>query len=127
MEVNDPARGTWRIGVIAAGRLQAALFLARSGRIPSRDWLIAQIATEESVAPAVLAGCAPDTAADQGAIICACFDVGVRSILRAIAEQQLADVVAVGQALRAGTNCGSCRPAIQRLLKQEAEVPVAAE
>ena len=32
----------------------------------------------------------------------------------------LADVAAIGGALGAGTNCGSCRPALARLLIEEA-------
>ncbi len=45
-----------------------------------------------------------------------CFDVGTRTIVEAIASQRLLSVEAVGKALSAGTNCGSCKPAIQRLI-----------
>ena len=48
--------------------------------------------------------------------MCACFDVGMKTILEAIGSQDLVTVEAVGAALSAGTNCGSCRPAIQRLI-----------
>ena len=40
------------------------------------------------------------------------------AVLRTIAEQKLTDVAAVGKALSAGTNCGSCRPAIAHLIAQ---------
>jgi assimilatory nitrate reductase catalytic subunit len=50
-----------------------------------------------------------------------CFDVGMKTILDAVATQSLLSVEAVGQALSAGTNCGSCRPAIQRLIGQTRE------
>ena len=53
---------------------------------------------------------------DRGPIICVCFDVGLKTIAEAIANQGLVSVEAVGSALSAGTNCGSCRPAIQRLI-----------
>ena len=36
-----------------------------------------------------------------------------------IAAQTLTSVEAVGKAISAGTNCGSCRPAITRLLQNE--------
>jgi assimilatory nitrate reductase catalytic subunit len=42
--------------------------------------------------------------------------VGLTTIVRAIAEQGLADVAAVGRALSAGSGCGSCRPEIARLV-----------
>ncbi len=35
-----------------------------------------------------------------------------------IRDEQLDDVPAVGKALGAGTNCGSCRPAIANILAQ---------
>ena len=56
--------------------------------------------------------------------MCVCFDVGLKTIVAAIAERQLADVAAIGAALGAGINCGSCRPALARLLVADAGVPV---
>ncbi|MET0269689.1 MAG: molybdopterin-dependent oxidoreductase [Sphingomonas sp.] len=117
VEANDSARGTRRIGVLADGRLAAALFLTRTGKLPQRDWLIAQLA-EAAADRAILAGRAPGAQVDCGAIVCACFDVGVRTIIRAIADQSLADVGAIGKALGAGTNCGSCRPALAKLIAE---------
>jgi assimilatory nitrate reductase catalytic subunit len=59
---------------------------------------------------------------DRGPIVCVCFDIGMRTIIHAIAEQKLTDVAAVGKALNAGTNCGSCRPAIAHLIAQAREL-----
>jgi assimilatory nitrate reductase catalytic subunit len=53
---------------------------------------------------------------DRGPIVCVCFDVGLNTIVEAVATQGLVSVEAVGAALSAGTNCGSCRPAIRRLI-----------
>lgn len=117
IEARDVSRGAWRLAVLAGGRLAASLFVTRAGELPQRDWLITQLGEAQST-PAVLAGRAPGAQADRGAIVCVCFDVGLRTITRAIAEQDLTDVAAVGRALRAGTNCGSCRPAIARLLAE---------
>ena len=115
MTVVDPARGSLRTAVLVEGRLQGALFVARDGSLPGRDWLVAQLA--EALAPVgLLAGRAPGVTVDRGAIVCACFDVGARTILAAIAAQSLTTVAEVGAALSAGTNCGSCRPAIARLI-----------
>jgi len=115
MSAVDPARGSLRAAILNEGRLQGALFVARDGSLPGRDWLIAQLS--EVVAPVgLLAGRAPGAAVDRGAIVCACFDVGARTILSAIAAQSMTTVAEVGAALSAGTNCGSCRPAIAKLI-----------
>ncbi len=117
IETVDKARGGRRIAVLDDGRLSAVLFVTRDGELPSRDWLIAQLA-EAQASPLVLAGRAPGVQADRGAVICVCFDIGLRTIMAAIAEKSLADVGAIGKALGAGTNCGSCRPALARILSE---------
>ncbi|MGV1683593.1 molybdopterin-dependent oxidoreductase [Sphingopyxis sp. NJF-3] len=118
IEAQDPARGTRRVAVIADGRLAGALFVTASGELPPRDWLIAQL-TAPAVAPTLLAGRAPGAQADRGPIVCVCFDVGLKAIIAAIRDQHLADVAAIGAAIGAGTNCGSCRPALARILTEE--------
>lgn len=120
IEATDPARGSRRVAVIADDQLAAVLFVTERGELPSRDWLIAQLSAPQ-VAPTILAGGAPGAQVDRGAIVCACFDIGVRTIVAAIRDQQLADVAAIGAALGAGTNCGSCRPALARLLTEAQE------
>jgi assimilatory nitrate reductase catalytic subunit len=117
LEAIDAARGTRRIAILREGRLAAALFVTRDGTLPPRDWLVAQLA-EPQAAPTLLAGRAPGVQVDRGPIVCACFDVGLTTILSAIATQHLTDVAAIGTALKAGTNCGSCRPALARLLTE---------
>jgi assimilatory nitrate reductase catalytic subunit len=118
IEAQDAARGTRRVAVVAGGRLAAALFVTESGELPPRDWLIAQLSAPE-VAPTLLAGRAPGAQVDRGPIICVCFDIGLKTIATAIRDQGLADVAAIGAAIGAGTNCGSCRPALARILAQE--------
>jgi len=119
IEAFDPAKGSRRIAVIRDGRLSALLFVTSDGVLPSRDWLIAQLAAP-AVAPTLLAGRAPGPSVDRGPIVCVCFDIGARAITDAIRADGLADVAAVGAALRAGTNCGSCRPAIAGLIADHA-------
>ena len=118
IEAQDAARGTRRVAIVANDRLTGALFVTESGELPPRDWLIAQLAAP-TVAPTLLAGRAPGIQADRGPVICVCFDVGLKSITAAIRDQKLADVAAIGAALGAGTNCGSCRPALGRILSEE--------
>ena len=120
LESLDPARGGLRSAVLdAEGRVAAALYIAREGRLPAREWLIAQLAAAEAASPVeLLAGRAAAPQPDKGPIVCVCFDVGMKTIVEAITTQRLVNVEAVGRALSAGTNCGSCRPAIQRLIAE---------
>ncbi|MBB3938382.1 assimilatory nitrate reductase catalytic subunit [Novosphingobium fluoreni] len=117
VEAVDPARGTRRVAIIVEGRLAGVLIVTRTGLLPSRDWLIGQLAASD-VGPAVLAARGPGNQPDKGATICACFDIGLNQIVAAIRQQHLMDVPAIGQALGAGTNCGSCRPALAAILMQ---------
>ncbi|KKW93364.1 nitrate reductase [Sphingobium chungbukense] len=117
VEAMDASRGTRRIATISEGRLNGVLFVTRTGLLPSRDWLIRQLETE-GVGGSVLAARGPGSQPDKGATVCVCFDIGLNQIVAAIREQQLVNVAAVGKALGAGTNCGSCRPAIANILAQ---------
>jgi assimilatory nitrate reductase catalytic subunit len=122
VEILDAARGGLRIGVLNDGRVDAVLYLTRSGRLPDRDWLIAQLAAASLPSSVeLLAGRSATPAPDRGAIVCVCYDVGMKTIVEAIGSQGLMTVEAVGKALSAGTNCGSCRPAIQRLIGETKE------
>jgi assimilatory nitrate reductase catalytic subunit len=117
IEIVDRARGGQRMAVLEGGQLVAAMFVARSAGTPSRDWLIAQLSAAGPASPVeLLAGRPAAPQADRGPIVCVCFDVGMKTIVEAISSQGLVSIEAVGKALSAGTNCGSCRPAIQRLI-----------
>lgn len=121
--VLDPARGTARIALIEEDRLIGALFAAPHPVEVARNHMASMIGQPPNGA---LAGRPPADRPDPGAIVCACFDVGVNTILSAIAENKLISVEQIGAALNAGTNCGSCRPELAALLaastvKQAAE------
>jgi assimilatory nitrate reductase catalytic subunit len=117
IEAFDAARGTRRIAVRGEkDALEAALFITRSGQLPERDWIASQLNEGSAIAAELLAGRAMTPQADRGPIICVCYDIGTQTMLNAIADQKLTSVEAVGCALNAGTNCGSCRPAIRALL-----------
>ncbi|HEX7873025.1 MAG TPA: molybdopterin-dependent oxidoreductase [Sphingobium sp.] len=122
VETLDPARGGLRVAILKDGTLRAALFLTRTGKLPRRQWLIDQLAEAERASTVELMAGRPATPqADRGPIVCVCFDVGMKTIVDAIGGQHLTTVEAVGAALNAGTNCGSCRPAIQRLIGETRE------
>ncbi|WP_375260237.1 molybdopterin-dependent oxidoreductase, partial [Citreimonas sp.] len=109
----DHARGTARIAMTRSGVLEAALFVASTPVAVMRDYLATIPGTET---PDALSGRTPAHVPDPGPVLCSCYSVGVNTILRAIETNGLMSVDAVGAALQAGTNCGSCRPEIAALL-----------
>jgi assimilatory nitrate reductase catalytic subunit len=120
-EVIDTKRGGMRAAVLKDGKLEAALFISKDNTLPPRDWLIAQLDGSTASTIELLAGRAAAPSPDRGPIICICFDVGLKTIIGAIANDQLTSIEAVGAALKAGTNCGSCRPEIAKLLEPQKE------
>ena len=109
----DRARGTARVALFEGGRLIAALFVAAEPVAVLRDYLAGLPGTEGD---GVLTGLPPAGRPDPGPMLCSCFSVGVNTIVAAIETEGLMSVEAVGAALQAGTNCGSCRPEIATLL-----------
>jgi assimilatory nitrate reductase catalytic subunit len=120
----DPNRGRRRIALIEHGVVVAALFTAPEPVELARGHLVA--AFGEADATALLAGRAGTAIPDRGPIVCACFDVGLNTIAEAIATGRATTLAEIGASLRAGTNCGSCRPEIGALLAR-ARLRVAAE
>jgi assimilatory nitrate reductase catalytic subunit len=119
----DAASGARRQAWIEDGRLAAVLFTTVEGRLPPRDWLAELFAgplTAEARA-ALLFGRPPGAQGDKGPMICACLKVGAKAVKAATAGAGTPD--AVGAATGAGTNCGSCRPEIARMIKALAITP----
>jgi len=115
---HDAASGQHRFAAFRDSRLVGALFIAPQPVAVSRAWAAEQLGLEMAT-PAdrlrLLAGRAGAAQMDRGAIVCACLDIGVNQIARAVAEG-CHTVEAVGAAVQAGTNCGSCRSEIRRII-----------
>ena len=122
--VSDPSRGSVRIAFMEDGRLVAALFGGRKPVALSRAWLVDQIG--QNTDARILSGQPGGDIPDPGATVCACFNVGVNTIRQAIEAEGFLDVAQIGEALQAGTNCGSCRPELKALIEAAAR-PLAAE
>lgn len=75
---------------------------------------------------AMLYGHPPPDQPDKGEIICSCFNVGEKEIIQAAQESNIETVKGIGDCLKAGTNCGSCRSEIMKILERT-KAPVAAE
>jgi assimilatory nitrate reductase catalytic subunit len=118
----DPARGTYRYASMVGRRLDASLFIARSGAVlPPREGLAALLGAriEPGARAFVLAGNPREALAAQnaaGPTICSCFGVGLQALQRAIVERRLTSVAEIGAILRAGTNCGTCVPELNAIL-----------
>lgn len=110
---HDTARGLHRIAISDEAGLLGALFVAREPVAIMRDYLATLPGT---LSPQVLGGRPPSGVPDPGPVLCSCFGIGVNSIVETIETRGLMSVDAVGEALQAGTNCGSCRPEIAVLL-----------
>ena len=122
VEFSDPAHRRYRAARIADRRLTACLFVAPNKELPRSSWLnslFAVDAMDESARASLLSGRPPKGQRETGETVCACFNVGINTIVEAIRRERLESVDAVGAALNAGTNCGSCIPELQGILSRE--------
>jgi len=109
----DARRGSARIAAHADGVLLGALFVSPTPVAIMRDYLVTLPGTR---AAGALTGRPAADAPNPGPTLCSCFGVGINTILEAIETRGLMSVESIGEALGAGTNCGSCRPEIAELL-----------
>ena len=122
-EFIDLKRGIYRAASFRDGRLDAALFLGPADAAPQWDAvkvLFDAAALADVERRMLLSGRAADGLAETGPVICACFGVGLNVIRDAIASNSATNVEAIGKALRAGTNCGSCLPELKRIVHEHA-------
>jgi assimilatory nitrate reductase catalytic subunit len=117
---HDRAAGEHRFALFDGDRLEAAMFFSRHPVSVSRNWLATQLAgtTEGANRLRLLAGRGGHDGPDHGAIICSCFSVGINQIAALIGARRAATVKDVGALLKAGTNCGSCKPEIGRIINE---------
>ncbi len=119
-EFTDETHGIYRAMVVQNGRLEACLFLSSDGQaLPNWEWLKSNLADpvlEPDTHRALLSGRAVEGASQGGPIVCACFAVGKTTIEGAVRSGACATVDDIGAHLKAGTNCGSCRPEIRKLI-----------
>ena len=128
LEFVDPVKGTWRFAYVSKGRLESCLFLtdSRATPLPMRRELGALLGAELDLMTrlSLLAGGSSGRDVAKGRTICACFSVGLNTLLQTIATDRLKTVEDIGLALNAGTNCGSCIPELKEILR-DAHQPAA--
>lgn len=118
----DVRSGQFRCAVVQDSRLVAALFVASEPLSVARSWICDQLghAIGQADRLRLLAGRPGAEVPDKGNIVCSCFEVGANEIADAVTARGCHTVDAVGACLRAGTNCGSCRAEIKRLIEANA-------
>jgi assimilatory nitrate reductase catalytic subunit len=122
-EYTDERRGLTRIAAFRSNRLDACMFVGPAHELPRWDvvrGLFESDTLEERDRRVLLSGSGSDGAAETGPIVCACFGVGLPAIREAI-KCGATTVAAVGQKLRAGTNCGSCIPELRSIIERVTE------
>jgi assimilatory nitrate reductase catalytic subunit len=123
-EYFDAPRGSYRVAAFAEGRLVGALFIGPAEAAPQWDAVKALFEAEslgDAQRRGLLSGKSTDGMADPGPVICACFGVGLNVIRGALESGAAGTVEDIGEALRAGTNCGSCLPELKKIVSQQAK------
>ncbi len=123
IEYSDAATQSFRAAVLIDERLAGCIFISARRDLPARTWLASLFAKQrinDADRASLLTGGPATAAEDAGPLVCSCFGIGRNTLRAAIAKHELTTPQAVGQKLRAGTNCGSCLPEIRLLLDKSA-------
>jgi assimilatory nitrate reductase catalytic subunit len=125
IRLDDAGGGTHRAAVLRKGRLEAVVFVGSGPKMPSAEWLKScfdMLAIPAADRRSLLSGRPMEGSADEGPIVCVCFQVGAKRI-QAEASCSPCNVETIGRKLGAGTNCGSCIPEIKRLITAAENAP----
>ncbi len=122
LSYEDRHTGQHRVAAFDGDRICGVLFVATEPVHVARTFAascLAQTYADAAARLRILAGrCAVDIE-DPGAIVCSCFQVGFNTIAGAARSGHCTTVAEVGEMLAAGTNCGSCRAEIMRIVDDE--------
>ena len=127
IEYFDQSAKRYRAARLTDGKLESCIFIGPDPQLPPREWLAGLFTLDrldDRTRASLLTGTAPAGQADTGKIVCSCFSVGENAIRGAIAGG-CGSVEAIGQRLKAGTNCGSCVPELRGLIAQQAVKKIA--
>jgi len=119
IEFFDKAAQRYRAARLQGKQLESCIFIGPDYHLPERDWLASLFEKDslsDSERQGLLTGKPRNLQEDAGRVICACYQVGVKTIQHEIEKDRLDTVEAIGEALKAGTNCGSCVPELHKLL-----------
>ncbi|MBI1178923.1 MAG: molybdopterin-dependent oxidoreductase [Alphaproteobacteria bacterium] len=114
----DTRKSVFRFAGLLEGTLDACLFIAVPGTPPPDTARAERLLGQEVDGPArlsLLAGL-EGAARPAGKTVCSCFSVGEAEILEVATARGIRTTAQLGDALGAGTNCGSCLPELRKLL-----------
>jgi assimilatory nitrate reductase catalytic subunit len=120
-EYVDELHGIYRAAALAAGQVEACLFIGPADATPQWDAVKALFEADtlaDETRRVLLSGRSADGIPTVGPIVCACFSVGLATICDAIRSGSAMTVEHIGKALHAGTSCGSCLPELKRIVRQ---------
>lgn len=123
VEYEDRRSGHWRAALVSErNALSDALLVSPPGCLPDGTWLRSLLGTDEALTAedhrALLSGHSPVPQPVRGRIICACRGVGANEIVAAV-QGGATGVEAVENMTSAGSNCGSCRSEIRKIILAE--------
>jgi assimilatory nitrate reductase catalytic subunit len=100
--------------------VEAALFLASDAAdLPPEAALVPMLGAPvpDAARGRLLAGRLYDGTATEGPRVCACFGITRDAIRHAVVTHRLRNIAEIGVVLGAGTNCGSCVPELEEILR----------
>ena len=121
IEYFDKAQNHYRAARFIGEKLESCVFICSDMELPERDWLTTlfqqdQLEPKERVS--LLSGKPPVAQENTGRTVCACFNVGIKTIENTIKEKRLTTPEEIGALLQAGTSCGSCLPELGEILNK---------
>ncbi len=121
IELADAGRGVYRLAMLRGPALQACLFIARTqDTLPGADAVNALFAVADwQQGRAAILQAKISSQPDDGRIVCLCHNLRDTAIRDAIKTRRLSSIAGIGQAVQAGTNCGSCKGELAELLQAE--------
>ena len=118
-------KGEYRFASINADNALNACFVISTGlKSADFEWL-QSLLTEPLTRAAensILTGVAEGSLA-TGKIVCACKQVGYKTLCNSINKHQISDVETLGQLTTAGTGCGTCIPELQKIIDDQKPKP----
>lgn len=119
MTFSDESAGQMRTAAIVNGSVEGVVMLSDGPSDPPGEWLKNILMRADLTAVerrGLLAGRLPQGLSGDGPIVCVCHQVSATTISADI-EKGCTSSDAIGKSCQAGTNCGSCLPEINRMLR----------
>ena len=115
----DRRSGARRYAAFSGEHLVGALFVGDGAASLSRTFISRALTTPHTTEARhrLLAGRPAGSTGDDGKTVCSCYFVGSSAIEREI-QAGASTVQEIGARLKAGTNCGSCRSEIKRMIHE---------